>query len=233
MSTNNGQPADAATLNAAYISRLVDTSTIGILALNHPSSGGTIANPQQQINDNVAAIATNATNIASNDIDIANLQASLPTNNFSAVVDPTSTDDTNGGWGVGSLWVNTVLNKAFIAVDVTASAAIWKRLDKTMLEIDQTYFNSSLAVDDSAWVELIADTGSNVIRKIQSFYGAGSAAEIGLGAAASEAELYVLPAGGQDVEVNIPANSRISIRLKSGETPLTASTIALNLFKES
>lgn len=233
MSTSNSQPADAATLNAAYLSRLVDGSTIGIVALNNPSSGGNIANTQQQINDNVTNIATNASNIASNDADIAALRASVVTNNFAATTDPTSTDDTGSGYSVGSLWVNVTLDKVFLAVDVTASSAIWKRLDKTMLEIDQTYFNSSLAVDDSAWVELIADTGANVIRKIQSFYGAGSAASIGIGAAASEAELYVLPAGGQDVEVNIPANSRISIRLKSGEAALTASTIALNFFKES
>jgi hypothetical protein len=215
------------------LSRLVDTSTIGILALNHPSSGGIISNAQQQINTNVSNIATNAANIASNDTDIATLFSITTFNNFSATSDPGPTADTNSGYGVGSIWVNTTDDKIFMAVDVTASAAIWKRLDKPMFEIDQTYFNSSLAVTDAAWVELIADTGSNVIRKIQSFYGAGSAAEIGIGAAASEVELYILPAGGQDVEVNIPANSRISIRLKSGETALTASTIALNLFKES
>ena len=230
---NDGQPVDAATTNAAYISRLVSSSTIGVVALNNASSGGLISNTQQQINTNVSGIATNVTNIATNAADIVTLQASVTQNNFTAVVVPGVGDDNLDGYEVGSLWVDTVTNKAFMAVDVSTGAAIWKNLGGIMYEIDQTYFDSALAVDDSAWVELIADSGANVVRKIQSFYGAGSAASIGIGAAASEVELYVLPPGGQDVEVNIPANTRISIRLKSGETALTASTIALNLFKES
>lgn len=233
MAVADGNPVDAATTNAAFLSRLVDTSTIGVLSLNNASSGGNIANAQQQINTNAANIATNAANISSNDTDIATLFDLTTFNNFTATTNPDETSDTGAGYEVGSIWVNTLQDKIWMAVDVSSGAAIWKRLDKPMFEIDQTYFNSSLAVDDSAWVELIADTGSNVIKKIQSFYGAGSAASIGIGAAASETELYILPAGGQDVEVNIPANSRISIRLKSGETALTSSTIALNLFKES
>jgi hypothetical protein len=105
-----------------------------------------------------------------------------------------------------------------------------------MLTVDQTYFNSSLSVSDSAWLELIADTGANEIRKIQSFYTTGSVAELGIGAAASESELLILQAGGNGetgLEVTIPPNSRLSIRLKSGEPAVVNAKLALNLFREA
>ena len=51
MSVNDGQPVDAATTNAAFMSRTVDTSTIGVVSLNNPSSGGTISNLQETVNN--------------------------------------------------------------------------------------------------------------------------------------------------------------------------------------
>lgn len=51
MAVTDGSPVDAATTNAAFMSRTADTSTIGIVALNHPSSGGTISNLQQTLNN--------------------------------------------------------------------------------------------------------------------------------------------------------------------------------------
>lgn len=42
-----------------------------------------------------------------------------------APTDPTVTDDTNAGYSVGDLWVNTATGEAFIATDVTAGAAVW------------------------------------------------------------------------------------------------------------
>lgn len=48
--------------------------------------------------------------------------------NFGASTDPTPGDDTGDGYSVGSHWVNTTADRAFINVDATASAAIWKRI---------------------------------------------------------------------------------------------------------
>jgi len=45
------------------VSGVVDLTMTGLLALNNVSSGGTIANAQQQINTNVSGISTNAGNI--------------------------------------------------------------------------------------------------------------------------------------------------------------------------
>ena len=48
--------------------------------------------------------------------------------NLNAATDPGATDDSVAGYSVGSLWVNTTLDKVWQAVDVTASSAIWKDL---------------------------------------------------------------------------------------------------------
>ena len=220
MSTSNGQPASAPVFNAGYVSRTSNSNMIGVLSLESTTSGANVTNVQQSINDILAAVA--------------NLENNLPINNTSAITDPTVNDDATEGYIKGSVWING--SRIFIATNVTAGVAVWKRIDKPMLTIDQTYFNGSLNVDDTAWVELVADSGTNVIKKIQSFYTSGSVAEIGVGALGSEQEIIILQAGGNGetgLEVDIPANSRISIRLKSGEDAVTGAKLAINFFREA
>ncbi|RMH16936.1 MAG: hypothetical protein D6698_08995, partial [Gammaproteobacteria bacterium] len=45
-----------------------------------------------------------------------------------SATDPTVTDDNTAGHAVGTLWVNTTTNTAYVAVDVTTGAAIWKQI---------------------------------------------------------------------------------------------------------
>lgn len=45
--------------------------------------------------------------------------------NLGASTDPGATDDTNSGYAVGSRWINTTLDKEFVCLDATASAAVW------------------------------------------------------------------------------------------------------------
>ena len=236
MSTSDGQNASAAVFNAAYLSRTTDSSTVGLLALDNVTSGGTIANPQQQINDNRVLSTDNAAAIVVNQADILALQNSTVVNNYAATVAPTLDNDTSEGYQVGSLWVDSVAQKTYMAYDVTFEAAIWKSLGATMLTIEQTYFTSTLAVDDATWVELIADTGAVPLKRVQSFFTSGSVASVGIGAAASEVELYILQPGGNGeggLDVEIPSNSRISIKLKTGENSISGAKLALNLFKEA
>jgi len=68
MSVSDGQRVNAQVTNAAFLSRTTDSDTTGVVGLNNASSGGLIPNAQQAINDN-------ASNISSNDTDIADLQA--------------------------------------------------------------------------------------------------------------------------------------------------------------
>lgn len=52
----------------------------------------------------------------------------FPQSNLGASADPTTGDDTGDGYSVGSLWLNTTDDTAFICVDATASAAVWLEL---------------------------------------------------------------------------------------------------------
>lgn len=47
-------------------------------------------------------------------------------NNLTAIIDPISTDGSNIGYSVGSVWINTVTDIPFICVDATPNLAIWK-----------------------------------------------------------------------------------------------------------
>lgn len=51
-------------------------------------------------------------------------------------VDPTVTDDANGGYNVGDHWVNTAAQRIWQAIDVTIGAAIWERIDQPKTNID-------------------------------------------------------------------------------------------------
>lgn len=49
----------------------------------------------------------------------------LSKTNLSGTTAPTSTDDINAGYDVGSFWVDTVADKVYFCVDSTASNAVW------------------------------------------------------------------------------------------------------------
>ena len=50
-------------------------------------------------------------------------------NKLDATTDPTAGDDSGDGYSVNSVWLNLTDDKAFICVDSTESAAVWKRID--------------------------------------------------------------------------------------------------------
>lgn len=64
MAVSNGQPVNATVTNGAFLSRTQDSDTIAVVGLKNAGSGGDINNTQQQINDNIADIATNTADIA-------------------------------------------------------------------------------------------------------------------------------------------------------------------------
>lgn len=49
--------------------------------------------------------------------------------NLAATVAPVTTDDASAGYSIGSRWINTTLKHAWICLDATASAAVWKQID--------------------------------------------------------------------------------------------------------
>lgn len=59
--------------------------------------------------------------------------------NLAASTSPGTTDDTNAGYGIGSLWCDTTGDAIHMAIDVTASAAVWKEIsagDGSFLALD-------------------------------------------------------------------------------------------------
>ena len=57
----------------------------------------------------------------SNMSDIAN-------NNYAASAAPATTDDLDGGYEVGSIWVDTTAGRAYLAMDVSDDAAVWPQI---------------------------------------------------------------------------------------------------------
>lgn len=53
-----------------------------------------------------------------------------PLTNKSANTDPSSGDDAGAGYSVGSIWVNTARDRAWICVDATTGVAVWKPINK-------------------------------------------------------------------------------------------------------
>lgn len=47
-------------------------------------------------------------------------------NNFAATANPTVNEDSGDGYSVGSVWINTTLDRAYVNVDSTIGAAVWK-----------------------------------------------------------------------------------------------------------
>ncbi len=84
------------------------------------------------------------------------------------------------------------------------------------------------AVTTAAYVTLIAST-SAIVNQLQVFDSSGETIIIAVGAAASEIDqCYVFPGGQGDINLRIPAGSRVSLKAKTA----TASVgyLALNLF---
>lgn len=102
MAVTDGQRVNAAVTNAAFVSRTVDSDTVGIVGLNHPTSGGLISNAQQQINDNEA-------NITSNDVDIADLQANKENKSEKGVANGYAELDGTGRIPVAQLPLDTMV----------------------------------------------------------------------------------------------------------------------------
>lgn len=60
---------------------------------------------------------------------VESVTLNLRKHNFSAIVDPTSFDDEDDDYEVGSRWVNLALDRHWVLVDQTSGSAIWRRTD--------------------------------------------------------------------------------------------------------
>lgn len=67
-------------------------------------------------------------------------------------------------------------------------------------------------VDDATWTELIASVGPDAIKKAHIFMSSGEPLELAFGAFGAEvSQLYITPGGNGAIEIDIPANTRLSV----------------------
>jgi hypothetical protein len=74
-------------------------------------------------------------------------------NNFTAVVAPTVNDDSDDGYAVGSVWIDTVTDSIYQCVDSTVGAAIW-------IEASATALAATIAPAGASLVGMLSVPGS-------------------------------------------------------------------------
>ena len=57
-------------------------------------------------------------------------------NNYIATAAPGGTDDVNGGYSIGSIWVDITANKSYICLDITTDAAVWRPISHATTAVD-------------------------------------------------------------------------------------------------
>jgi len=91
--------------------------------------------------------------------------------NYAATGAPTVSDDSNAGYGLGSLWINPTTRDIYRLVDATPGAAVWRYQDNSVSAtppaaplIGQLYYNSTdgftYIYNGSAWVDITASTAT-------------------------------------------------------------------------
>lgn len=109
------------------------------------------------------AAAASAASAATSATEAAASAALLVLNNFSAVIAPTITDDSSGGYAVGSRWVDTVTDLHYVLLDSTVGAAIWERSNNIFgnfaATIDPTISNDNTQGYEigSQWINVTTD----------------------------------------------------------------------------
>lgn len=80
--------------------------------------------------------------------------------NRTATTDPGTSDDSTGGYSVGSLWINITDDKAFQCLDASAGSAVWRQFTGTMAAQNANSVNiDGGAIDGTAIGANSASTG--------------------------------------------------------------------------
>ena len=74
----------------------------------------------------------------------------VPLKNNHTTTDPTVNDDSGSGYVVGSTWINTTDDTAFLCVDNSSGAAVWVRVDAEGAEPDTTIVEASTVTNTNA-----------------------------------------------------------------------------------
>lgn len=85
-------------------------------------------------------------------------------------------------------------------------------------------------VDDTTYVQMIADIGSTAGKKVRIFYAGGEPIYFATGAIASEANRFMIwPGMDAEIELSIAANARISLKAVNSSTTILSGIIIINI----
>jgi len=74
----------------------------------------------------------------------------VPLKNNHTTTDPTVNDDSGSGYVVGSAWINTTDDTAFLCTDNSSGAAVWVRVDAEGAEPDTSIVEASTVTNTNA-----------------------------------------------------------------------------------
>ena len=154
MSVQNGQLANQTTFNSAFLSRKIDTDTLGKISLLQPASGGLITNAQQALNNIFDAVGMTDENDANRKIyssnfilvdgqaykqSIENIDSYLSTLSVDAkklvqFISDGAYETAHGAPTGGELYYNTTTGKVRYYDSVEAS---WRNLGSDLLGIQE------------------------------------------------------------------------------------------------
>jgi hypothetical protein len=105
----------------------ISTGQTRILTI--PDANATLVgtdNVQTFTNKTINAGSNTISGLAKSDVGLSNVENVKV--NLSASTAPTSTDDSSSGYAVGSVWIDTTNDKAYVCVDATISSAVWTEI---------------------------------------------------------------------------------------------------------
>lgn len=125
----------------AFVGLLVQMSGVAVADVpNTFSAGDTIR--ASEMNANFSAMdarisaleahvadTSNPHDVTKSQVGLGNLENTRV--RFSETTSPTVMDDSNAGFVVGTLWVNTSTTQAYVLTDATNGAAVWKEFSRT------------------------------------------------------------------------------------------------------
>lgn len=125
---NTMEGANAAATGISLFDNVDNTTVLGNAIRGGPTDfsvgiDNSAANNSGNIinNNQFASVTTTVTDSGTN--------TKLETNHHRATAAPTTTDDIDDGYDIGTLWIDTSTNLTYINVDSTAGAAIWLDVD--------------------------------------------------------------------------------------------------------
>lgn len=126
-------PSDGSITNVAgtgpiQVSVTGGVATVSIDAATTSSAGSMSAADKTKLNAITATGSGSIITASERSAVTALKNGSTIQHKLDATADPTATSDSGAGYSVGSIWVNVTSDEAFIALDVTTSAAVWNKV---------------------------------------------------------------------------------------------------------